>query len=515
MIRIGKILAFLIVPLFVYLAIVNPSLSVITPVVEVYTPSDEETNYLTALSVYRGEGLYKNFSISYPPGRFIAQALYFRLTEPTVVSSRIYMNLFSPLLFPTLLFFLTYRLAGSYFLAWLALILDLTLVHSAQEVHVLIAAFLLVLLSKLKLKNYFLGLLLGLVFLFRLEAGIIVTLSLVLAYRTLPKCSAVLGFATIWIPVFANLIYHSSLTNFFYDTIVLGLITQPRVMGQAIPNNALWAVFLSTLIAILSFSLSLWQKGDKRIKVVAAVSLLSYVSALGRSDEGHLWYALLFLPLVFIVAITSLGKFRSGVALFLGVVLFSVSYLIITIKSPPFFLFIASILLLGSHYFRRYYKETIIGGALASLLVFHSLSYLSLRLQVPRFVPKLASPWRLSSSATSIGGLDFPADTLKDLASLKSRIEGGDPELFIFPDHTLYYEYFAIPRPTRYFYLSGERTLETEREIIASLSASENLYILVFPEKASDRGGEIWDWIKGNTRIIATEGGIDLRSKLF
>ncbi|MFH2019400.1 MAG: hypothetical protein ABII80_02205, partial [bacterium] len=242
-----KILAFLAVPLFVYLFIVNSSMAVIGTGIETYVASDEETNFLTSLSVYRKEGLYKNFSISYPPGRFIAQALYFRLTSPTIVSARVYMNLFAPLLFPTLLFFLTYRLLRvlklkfipAYLLGWLALLFDLTLVHSAQEVHVIIAAFCLVLLSRFRARQLILGVLLGIIFLFRFEAGIIVTLSLLISHRTFPSFRAITGFSLIWLPVLLNLLFSRTLGNFFYDTIILGLLTQPRVMGQSIPDNAL------------------------------------------------------------------------------------------------------------------------------------------------------------------------------------------------------------------------------------------------------------------------------------
>ena len=307
-IHIFQILAFLAVPLLVYLFIVNSSLASIGPEVTHYVPSDEETNFLTAMSVYRGRDYTK--TLVFPiPGRFIAQALFFRLTAPTVVSARIYMNLFAPLLFPTLLFFLTYRLLRvlkigffpAYLLGWLALLFDLTLVHSAQEVHVLIAAFGLILLSSLRWRHFFLGLFLGLIFLFRFEAGIIVTLSLALAYRHLPTKQSIFGFLVVWLPVIINLLVYGTLFNFFYDTIILGLITQPRAMGQAIPPNALWFVFLSSLIAVFGFALSLATSPNKSIRVFAGVALLSYVSALGRSDEGHLWYALLWFPLLLVI----------------------------------------------------------------------------------------------------------------------------------------------------------------------------------------------------------------------
>lgn len=511
-IHIFQILAFLAVPLLVYLFIVNSSLASIGSEVTHYIPSDEETNFLTAMSVYRGEGLYKNFSISYPPGRFIAQALFFRLTAPTVVSARIYMNLFAPLLFPTLLFFLTYRIirilrlqfVPAYLLGWLALLLDLTLVHSAQEVHVLIAAFGLILLSSLRWRQFFLGLFLGLIFLFRFEAGIIVTLSLALAYRHLPTKQSIFGFLVVWLPVIINLLVYGTLFNFFYDTIILGLITQPRAMGQAIPPNDLWYVFLSTLIAVIGLSLSLAANHSKPFRVVAGVALLSYVSALGRSDEGHLWYALLWLPLLVSYALTRLGRVRIFLTLFIGIILFSISYLIIIVKSPAFFLLVASLSLIVAGRFARFSREIALAGIVTSLLVFHSFAYFTLRFQIPRYSGSLVHPWTQAASGGSIGGLDFPASTLSTLAQIKSNIVGIDPQLFIFPENTIYYEYFGLPRPTRYTYLIGERTAKTESDIIRDLESTPNLYILTFPDKARQRGGDVWEWIKQHTRVLYT-----------
>lgn len=509
-IHIGKILAFLAVPLFVYLFIVNSSLIVIGPAVTQYVPSDEETNFLTALSVYRGEGLYQNFSISYPPGRFLAQALFFRLTAPTIVSARIYMNLFAPLLFPTLLFFLAYRLlrilklqfVPAYLLGWLTLLFDLTIVHSAQEVHILIASFLLVLLSIVPARQFFLGLLLGLIFLFRFEAGIIVTLSLLLTYRSLPSRHSTLGFSLVWLPVLLNLILHGTLSNFLYDTVILGLITQPRVMGQAIPPNALWYVFLSSLIALSGFALALATNHSKPLRVVAGVALLSYVSALGRSDEGHLWYALLWLPLLVSYGLTQLGRLRPLSTIFIGIALFLACYLIIIVKSPAFFLIFGSLSLICASRLARFSREIALAGLIVSLLVFHSFQYFTLRFQLPRYVGALAHPWTQITASDSIGGLDFPLSTLTTLSQIKSNITGVDPQLFIFPENTIYYEYFNLPRPTRYTYLTGERTAHTESQIISDLSSTANLYLLVFPAKAQERGGGVWEWIKTHTKII-------------
>jgi len=508
-IAIGKILSFLLVPLFVYLFIVNSSLTAVGPTVGVYVPSDEETNYLTALSVYRGEPLYQNFSISYPPGRFLAEALFFRLTAPTVISARIYMNLFAPLLFPTLLFFLTYRVLRklqltffpAYLLGWFTLLLDLTLVHSAQEVHALIAAFMLILLFRFRARHLILGILLGLILLFRFEAGIIVTLAAFLAYRSLPSKLSLFGFALVWLPILVHLTFAGTLTNFLYDTVILGLLTQPKVMGQAIPPNDLWYVFLSSLVLLFGLALSLWQHEEKPLRAIAGIALLSYVTALGRSDEGHLWYGLIWLPLLISYGLIYITRPRLTALLFgLGILL--LCFFLISVKSPAVFLLLVAFLLWLPFRFPHFSHHLAWGGIICALLVFHSFRYFTLRFQLPRYTGSLAHPWTQISSQESIGGLGFPAPILTSLAEAKTYITGPDPSLFIFPENTLYYEYFHLPRPTRYLYLIGERTSRTEAEIIRDLSNTPNLYVLVFPEKALARGGDLWTWIQDNTNLL-------------
>jgi len=508
-IAIGKILSFLLVPLFVYLFIVNSSLTAVGPAVGVYVPSDEETNYLTALSVYRGEPLYQNFSISYPPGRFLAQALFFHLTTPSVISARIYMNLFAPLLFPTLLFFLTYRVLRvlkltffpAYLLGSLALLMDLTLVHSAQEVHALIAAFGLVLLSRFRPRQLVLGIFLGLIFLFRFEAGIIVSLALLCSYRCLPSRLSLLSFSLVWLPILFHLIFHGTIINFLYDTIILGLLTQPRVMGQAIPPNDLWYVFLSSLVLLFGLALSLWQHEEKPLRAIAGIALLSYVTALGRSDEGHLWYGLIWLPLLISYGVTQFSRPRLSALLFgLAVTLFP--FFLISVKSPAIFLLATAMLLALPWRFPRFSPHLAWGGIICALLIFHSFRYFSLRFQIPRYAGIIAHPWTQVPANNSIGGLNFPDPILTSLAEIKTHITGPDPYLFIFPENTLYYEYFHLPRPTRYLYLIGERTSRTEAEIIRDLSNTPNLYVLVFPEKALARGGDLWTWIQDNTNLL-------------
>ena len=66
------------------------------------------------------------------------------------------------------------------------------------------------------------------------------------------------------------------------------------MMSLPIPPPPLGLVFLASLVFLLGSSLLLILKSKSNVFLIslALFSSLSFISALGRSDEGHLWYGL-------------------------------------------------------------------------------------------------------------------------------------------------------------------------------------------------------------------------------
>ncbi|MBU0618600.1 hypothetical protein KKD62_00015 [Patescibacteria group bacterium] len=504
-----------------------------------YLPSDEEANYLTALTVFRGGGLYQDFAIAYPPCRFLLMGLLFKIFSPTIPVARLYFNLVTPVLFPALLFFLSYKvlqllsktesinqaILKNYFLSLILTLIYLLFVQSAQEVHVLTALFFLTGLltwKNLKIKNFILGFILGLTYLFRLDSGLLISISLALTQlnqikKNLKKIKFFIsGLLTVWLPVMFLIILKGSLINFIHDVLILGLWTQPKMMSLPIPPSPLGLVFLASLIFLLGSSLLLIIKSRQNAFLfsLAIFSLLSFVSALGRSDESHLWYGLNWITIVlgvilFELFITKKDKndFNWLSILKISLGLFVTAKLIIYFKSP-----LALILLISLGYLiivskvknqrqQLSSKNIALATLLTSLLIFHSFSYLKLRLNLPGLPKSFNRP--STADKNKIAGLIFEPDYIETLTQIKINLS-DDKNLFIFPDHVLFYEFFEKQNPTRHFYLTGERTEKTETEIIEQLAASQTQDFLIFPEKAEQRGGRVWQWIKQNTKITAS-----------
>ncbi|MCA9371549.1 hypothetical protein KC726_01490 [Candidatus Woesebacteria bacterium] len=521
------LLAALIVLFGVYFTVVDGGIAHLgNEVVGKYVPGDTETNYLSALSTYRGEGLYKGFSIVYPPGRFLALSTLFYFLGASLPTFGFYFNFFAPLLFPTFLFILSFLILKrfisekiAFLLSFVPLFFDMTIVRSAQEVHVCIALFFIVSLLKFKrekIQRLLLGIALGLVFLFRIESGILLTTALVLtSYQLMKKKEFVrqiiIGFALVWVPVLLLVVFQGSIGNFFNDLFILGFIIHPRIGEEAISPDHI-RLFIALGIYLVASAVALFQNTtNKSLKSFAIFSALSFISSLGRSDEGHLWYGLMWISIyvglacIFVVQCKLPKKNRVFVdALYALAIAFLVG-LAVYIKITILFLLLVLVLFVFSTYVFSPKNKSLVFviGALVSLAIFHSASYLKLRFSplTLKFDPVHYAPDFFHDDDDEIAGMIFPKDEMMVLQKIAQHIPTNEHYIFIFPDYEILYEYFDQHNPTRYYNLSGERTDSTEREVIKELENKNVSYFLVFPQRAEDRGGMVWDWIMNHTKM--------------
>src|SRR3989344_8404014 len=99
----------------IFILNVNGSIASINNVVTgEYVPSDIDGNFFATLRTYRGEGLYKGFSIVYPPGRFLVMSGLFHILGPSIPTTMVYFNFFGPLLFLTFLYIFSYQLFSTF-----------------------------------------------------------------------------------------------------------------------------------------------------------------------------------------------------------------------------------------------------------------------------------------------------------------------------------------------------------------------------------------------------------------
>ncbi len=513
---------------------------------------DAEVDFLVSLRTYQGKGLYSDFSVSYPPGRFFLQGLLFHIFTPSFVVLSVLHIAIVLVFFPAALLILTFLLFRivltehllvsqkkhidllAYGLALVSTVIYLTFIRSAQETHLLTAFFFITLLSTIKLgkmRKILLGFFFGLIFLFRIDSGVILALSLIAAltpsfikkWRTHLKenIHLFIGFFLVWIPTVGAILINGSLLHFLYDTLILGLIIQPRFMSMPIPGNEFGLVYLAALIFIIASSASLFFDSIKvkniahrvGIQSFALLSALSYVAALGRSDEPHLWYGLVWLSplIIYTVSRITVGVFKrekfSLPGMLIGVVsVFVYSWITIKIKAPIAFLISTTVVFLVLNYRRFTVFSFLIGGTIISLVVFHSLSYIKLRYSLPR-PPSSQAPFAydwITTEGAEVAGFQIVPETESVLKQIRADIPANEKYLYIFPKNLLLNEYFELENPTRYIMLTLERSDWTEREMIAQIEEKNTRYFLVFTKDATTRLGGTWDWILKNTQPVKT-----------
>ncbi|MEK7634151.1 MAG: hypothetical protein AAB437_04885 [Patescibacteria group bacterium] len=528
--KIKTFLAFFFVAFLIYVFFVHPSFMTINNSVgEIYRPSDEETNFINVLNTYKGEGLYKSFSVVYPPGRYLIMALLFKIFGATVPTMGIYFILLPGIFFPTILFFLSYKIFKKFRSSFISFLLSVATVlisqffiYSAYDIHVFAALFFLVLLSEFKslyIKNVVLGVLLGVVFLFRIEAGIFILMSIAVSgfekrkdYKKL--IPSLIGFLAVWIPMLAYIFFTGSLKNFLYDNLYLGLVIQPKMMGLPIPPPPVGLIFLSSLIFLFSSSLSLFLKSGNQteIKVFALFSALSYVSAIDRSDEGHLWYGVVWLPLYITYFVSELANFRNYIRTKIlpliifsaSVIFFAFGYFILKLKSTTVFIIITVIFfwLFTKKFWKNYAFLILISGVISSLFIFHSFSFLKIRFAgLPRIsFKKSFSPRLFQPDGDEITGLKFSQSYMDVLKKIKEKLDVKNNWLFIFPNYVIFYDYFKLKNPTRYYLHTNQTTDGIEEEILKKLEMTRTNNFIFFPDEETYLN-KVRKWIMDKTKV--------------
>ncbi len=527
-------LIFLAVCLTIYFFYVHGTIVQINNIpIEPYVPSDTEINFISALHTFNGEGLYKSVSNVYPPGRFFTISLFFKILGASIPTAGLYFILIPTLFFPTLLFFIAYKIFRQYAsflfssaLATLATLLYLFFIYSSQDVHVIVALFFIVLLSKFRtqrLKNTILGILLGVVFLFRIEAGVFLLLSTTVAFlrervNFKSLTPALIGFLGVWVPTLTYLIFTGSLRYFIYDTLYPGLIVQPKLITLPIPHT-LEYVFLAILIFLFSVSLSWYINPNSQagIRIFALFSVLSFSAALVRSDEGHLWYGAVWLSPHASYLLLQLTNFKENMKRMLiplivpvSLALFALGYFIIKFKSATFFI-IATVFVfwLFTKKFKKDYSFLIlISGVITSLIVFHSLVFLRLRFAGLPSLPKVSLKKTLSAEvflpeADEIHGLKFSKSYIAVLEKVNKRLDHKNKWLFIYPNHVIFYDFFKLKNPTRHYYFAIGSSNEIQEEIIRDLEKTKVRNFIFFPDEETPQE-KVRKWILSKTYIEQT-----------
>ena len=241
----------------------------------------------------------------------------------------------------------------------------------------------------------------------------------------------------------------------------------------------------------------------------SAFALLSFASALARSDEAHLWYGSVWLSvfIVYSVYVLLSKKFllqTLRAIIPISIAFWAVGVLLIKLKTASIFILLVLLLFVLSKRNKKLQflsYEIALAGLIASLIVFHSLSFIKLRFLMPIFSLQTSfSPNLFKSDQGEIAGLQVKPETLTKLIAINKHLDKRNHYLFIYPDNIYYYSYFSYKNPSRHYYHAGETTEKLQREIVGDLERTKTINFLVFPKRVTYKG-LVWNWILKNTHV--------------
>lgn len=505
-----------------------------------FKTGDAEINTMIASIVKNNGSFYKDFSIPYGPGRYIILGNLFKLLNinfnvPVFHSYYLFIQLALAAFFISILvyqkskpFFKKNKILSSFMIAIITGLLYLIFNHSGQEQHIAIILFLLAYpsLNSSKKNNLLLGILLGNIFFYRIELGILTTFLLLAVEFLFNKNDFILfkkkfliGTGSVAILYLSLLIFKGSLTGFLQDVLVLGIKNQPRQMGLPIDPNYLLVFQIFFLLGCLFLIINTILKNKFNI-LLSSINLILFSSALGRSDLGHLQYGVvLFFPTLILTLLLLTNQIKiinnkitislNPIILFL--IFFTTYHFGFKYKTAFLPLLMVIIILLISKFFS---KKTLLGFSFIVLMLiffkFNSsqfIKFLNSQKFIPRYNDKSTinnhiQKYQNSLSKSNYGGQIIPKKDYQVLLNMKKDL--SNTNTLIFPTNaTLYYE-LNIKPPIRYFYFNGEKSKYMEKETIKKLTENNVQYVLFFNSYSEAAHGQVFDFIKNNYKSTKT-----------
>lgn len=475
---------------------------------------DSEVMAYIAHILGSGGRFYQDFSIVYGPGRFVALAFINKLmgVEMSIPLFYSYGALVGLVLVPWAIYWLTYKLVavknkvGHILIALTPLFGYLFFLRVGQDTHLIILLFI-CFWAKYQENNkktwaIISGLLLGLIGFFRIESGIFALISVIVIEFISHKDEknkkyfwiSYLLFQTIY---FLLVTFYGSLTNFFHDVVILGILSQPKIMK--IPIQAvdfpLFEFFM--LLNIFVVLMAKYSK-NKTFMLLSAMSLLGYANALGRADFDHLYYGIVLLIPTIVVAIYYLIKkwglirhekinpkmililgllmvlelmmVKKQITFMLPILLIIIFYINIVLKKELGFLLILILIISGHTMLRS-----------ISLFKFYFLK----QFQLPSIIsvnkiPDNTKKYFSLIKKCNYGGYQLDDKNSSSLTKMKEDLK--DESIFIYPSHATLYQALGKNPPIRYLYFNNEYTKRMEVETIEMLKNKKIEHILLSSE---------------------------------
>lgn len=476
-----------------------------------FTYGDSEVAGFIAYLLGKGAKFYQDFAIVYGPGRFINLAFINKIFDvkfsiPLFFS---YGILMAQVLVPWAIYWVSYKLldkSNKYlrlFLALVAAIIYLLVLRSGQDTHFIILLFIgFYAWSKQKnnkIISVLTGLFLGLIGFFRIEAGILALIAVVIVELINRKKEKLdytfyISYLAFQLFYFLLILFDGSLPNFFHDVIQMGIIAQPKLMKIIIQpvDYPLFEFFM-----ILNIFCVLMAKFDKNkpFLLLSLLNLLGFANALGRADFDHLYYGIVLLVPTIIMALYKLIiNWKTIILEKMSIKVFGLTILLIILEIfiikkqlTWLLLILVLIILIGDKWLKKGIGlVAIIFLIIAFQTMIRSQSlfnfYFKKQLEIPNIKNISQSYKQIPLFITEIGkgnygGFQLDEKNSQTLEQIKKDLNGKT--LFVYPSHVSFYEALSKNPPIRYLYFNNEYTNRMEDETIKMLLNQKIEYVLM------------------------------------
>jgi hypothetical protein len=509
----------LVYTLAVFMCLINGIIQTVATYDTSLNLGDNSTFYAFAQNIADGEAIYKDFIHFRTPGSIMLYSLLVPLfgsqQSSIEISIRIETLIIYPLLFLAAAMILLRKhnpLLVLIALAGIALLPGYLQIRAGMGL--LAIAIYILSIGVNKRKNIALGLaglLTGITFCFGQEVALIVAITILgaeLAQNSMKSSIfwqrvkyLVLGALLGILPLLLYVLLRSDLVNFLYYTLYYSFILQPRFMDVPFPELAYISTiyYLPFVLYTLCFSALFF---NRKLGIPAAVILsfgvLRLITALGRSDIGHLVFSIPELFIIvpyFIVNSVKLRATKDGILRFLPFGLALIIIFKLALIKSVFLIFAPFLILIALRY--RSTKERHpfnLSVALVSAIV--AASTLFIFLLLPQYVSTAQAVKngivQAHDQQCLIRGVYAERSNCEQIRLVQAEIEKHNTKtIFSYPIQPHYYSY-ADEHASRFLTFEPQTTVEEQYQTIEDLKQSKPEVIVFDPLQAQSLSGSLW-----------------------
>jgi hypothetical protein len=503
---------------------------------------DQSTFYTFAHNIAQGEVIYDDFIHFRTPGSYFLNALGIVLFGDSQSSVNLILTLEATVFYPLCFF-------GAIFLLfwkskWLTPLILLSAIGFAAFPPIIQLRSGLALLAvsfyvasgywamSRKKRIFFAGLLSGVAFMFGQETGLMAVIAISASeivlginnreFKKLLHTAVIFAIGGIVgaLPLIIYSIFWSDFGAFLYYTLYYAFVLQPKFMDLPYPvfsreNIEYYLPFIIYGISYFILYASKW-KYRYLAGVILGFAILRLITLLGRSDWGHLMFAItemfVIIPVSYYLLFNT--KFTiSTLKKFIPYLIIVSALFVLSINYKSVFIVIVPIVILWSLRnnlpITRAKQSLYLPGIVLTvftlstlLIVFTTKEYF---IWTARLVVNEVT--RDDSKHIRIQGMKVDPVTYKEISEVKKVVEPLKPDtIFSYPIQPFYYS-LAEDHASRFMTFEPQTTVEEQQQAIADLRKNKPDVVILDPLQAQSLSGSLWllnNFVTENYQKVAT-----------